>query len=533
LGNEDKEVAREGERNEQTRPEHDCACSSIRQRKLWLKPGKERIMKSTVLARILAWIFFATLTNSFQLPAQSPANSNGQPTYRYRAVDVGTLGGPDSSGCVPDCRYLNHQGTALLNSNTPAPDPFPSFCFANCYVTLGVVWWRGQTTVLNPLPGGVQDLPIWISDTDLVAGYSENGKVDPTTGTPEVIAALWLGGSPIGLGTFGGNASMANAVNNWGQVVGGATNATPDPLATDFYNAGVGPYAGFPGVAEFPFSTEMHAFLWDRGTLKDLKTLGGPDSFAEFINNRGQVAGFSFTNSTKNSTTGFPTVDPFLWENGAMKDLGTLGGTAGFAGDINNGGSVVGQSNLAGDATYHPFLWKSNHMTDLLTLGGNNGGALRINDRDTIVGWADLPGSKVHHAFAWQNGTMTDLGTVGTDPCSAAFSINARGQVVGDSGDGSGIETCLGKLHGFLWEPGGPMVDVSTLFAPLASGIIFEAAGHIGDDGSILGFGLLPNGDHHAMLLVPCDAHHEDASACYSNPGEAVGAGDGRAVPSL
>jgi probable HAF family extracellular repeat protein len=314
---------------------------------------------------------------------------------------------------------------------------------------------------------------------------------------------------------------MANAVNNWGQVVGGATNATPDALANSFYKAGVGPYAGFPGLAEFPFSTEMHAFLRDRGTLLDLGTLGGPDSYAEFINNTGQVAGFSFTNSAPNSTTGFPTVDPFLWENGEMKDLGTLGGTAGFAGDINDEGIVVGQSNLAGDATYHPFLWKGNQMTDILTLGGNDGGALRINDAGVVVGWADTPGSQVHHAVLWHNGAMTDLGTVGTDPCSVAFSVNARGQVVGDSGDGSGIETCLGKLHGFLWEGGGPMLDLSTLFAPLASGIEFTAAGHIGDDGSILGFGLLPNGDGHAMLLVPCDATHEDAPACHANPAEA------------
>ena len=38
-----------------------------------------------------------------------------------------------------------------------------------------------------------------------------------------------------------------------------------------------------------------------------------------------------------------------------MLDLGTLGGTYGFANALNNRGQVVGQSNLTGDLTFHPF----------------------------------------------------------------------------------------------------------------------------------------------------------------------------------
>lgn len=468
-------------------------------------------MKSTTLARIFALIYCGTLTCLFQAAAQSPAAQvPTTTTYRYRAVDLGTLGGPESSGCVPECRYVNNQGVAIFRASTAVPDPFPADCFYfDCDATLGDEWQSGRSIILNAVPGGDNAFPAWITDTGLVAGYSENGLLDPTTAAPEVTAVLWRGGRPTNLGTFGGNASIAWGVNNSGQVVGGALNMTPDAFATTFYD-----YSPTP----FPVSTEMHAFLWTRGVLRDLRTLGGPDSMALYVNDSGQVAGMSFTNSTPNSTTGAPTLDPFFWENGVMKDLGTLGGTLGYANGINDVGHVIGQSNLAGDATYHPFIWKGSHMIDLQTLGGDNGSAIWTNDADQVVGWADLPGSLVHHAFIWKNGTMTDLGTADGAPCTLAYGVNASGQVVGNLGDGSGLGNCEGKVGGFLSENGGPVVNLATLFAPLASGLTMFGACCIGDDGSILATGTLPDGDNHAMLLVPCDVQHGITPACKSDP---------------
>jgi hypothetical protein len=95
-----------------------------------------------------------------------------------------------------------------------------------------------------------------------------------------------------------------------------------------------------------------------------LDTLGGPDAQALSINQHGQMAGVSYTNSTPNSTTGIPTVDPFIWDHGKMIDLGTLGGT--FTGPfgpdgsegsllINDRGQVIGISTLAGIRSFILF----------------------------------------------------------------------------------------------------------------------------------------------------------------------------------
>ena len=40
-------------------------------------------------------------------------------------------------------------------------------------------------------------------------------------------------------------------------------------------------------------TAQWHAFIWQNGVLTDLRTLGGAESFANGINHLGQVAGYS------------------------------------------------------------------------------------------------------------------------------------------------------------------------------------------------------------------------------------------------
>ena len=244
--------------------------------------------------------------------------------------------------------------------------------------------------------------------------------------------------------------------------------------------------------------------------MQDLGTLGGPDSVGEFVNERGQVAGVSYTTFTPNPGTGIPTQDPFLWDDGTMIDLGTLGGTAGWPWGLNNKGQVTGQSNLADDVHFHAFLWDRGVLKDLGTLGGDKSSARWINDAGEVVGRAELyPGLKNRHGFLWKKGVMTDLGILAGDTCAAAYAINSSEQIVGDSGNCSSIN------RGFLWENGGPIVDLQTLVLP-GSDVTISETNYINDAGEISGFGTDSNGDQRALLLIPCDEKHPGVCDDYS-----------------
>jgi len=312
-------------------------------------------------------------------------------------------------------------------------------------------------------------------------GVSETGILDPLTGAPETHAVISRNGRLVDLGTLGGYEGWASGINDYGQVAGYSANITPDPYAQL--------------LSPYPSATQWRATLWQSGKPHDLGTLGGPDSLAAFINEKGQVAGESFTDATPNPVTGLPTMDPFLWQNGAMKDLGTLGGTFSYANWMNSFGEVVGFSDLPGDQASHPFLWDGHSLVDLGTLGGHSGVANWINQSGTVVGAADLPGSQTHHGFLWHNGTMQDLPPIGAAPCSNAYAVNDSGQVVGNQTD------CHGSSHAaVLWEHGSAY-DLNSLIGP--SSLHLVEAFYISNNGEIACQATLPNGDVHVVLLVP------------------------------
>jgi probable HAF family extracellular repeat protein len=437
------------------------------------------------------WTLLAALAAPALLAAQEPAK---QP--HYKLIDLGTLGGPHSYGSVngDGFQLLNNSGVVASYADTSLPDPnAPNFCSVqDCFLTHAFRWKNGVKTDLGALPGINNSAAGSINARGWTAGQSGNGLIDPLLGIPEGRAVLWKNGQIMDLGTLGGgNFSLGIYVNDAGQVVGISANAVPDPFS--LFGAGV----------------QIRTFLWEHGVIQDIGTLGGPDALPG-ASCSGQphnvIVGQSYINSTPNASTGVPTIDPFLWKNGVMTDLGNLGGTMSAAQCANHRGQIIGMSTLVGNVMNHAFLWDEGVMTDLGTLGGNNSEAIWINDAGEVVGSADLPGSQIHDAVIWTHGKIRDLGTVAGDPCSRGRGLNARGQVVGGSSD------CHNFLHAFLWEEGGPMLDLNTLVPP-GSGMQLTNAFNINDRGEILAkaapLGFTPNDDAdlgHLVLLVPCDS---------------------------
>jgi probable HAF family extracellular repeat protein len=476
-------------------------------------------------SKISTWITIIALFAVVAMPPSIAAQDTDKRHqhrmhHHYRLIDMGSFGGSLGLFSNPGDKVVNNRGTATWIADSSIPDPYFPNCFFDCFIDHAFVWKNGVTTDLGTLPGGLSSFPYEVNNRGLIVGQSQNGSIDPLTSAPEVRGVLWRKGQIIDLSTLGGNASNALTINDRGQVVGAATNATLDPFANAPQSAcqvlptGINPCSGFTFASNSvisPSTTETHAFIWQDGFMRDLGTLGGPDSIAASNNDHGEVAGWSYTSFVANPSTGVPTVDPFLWspETGKMTDLGSLGGTFGAPFFLNNRGQIAGISNLPGDTTAHPFLWsRSEGMKDLGTLGGTFGFPTWVNDAGEVVGTAGVAGDQDGHAFLWRHGVMTDLGTVGTDPDSEAFSINSQGQVVGDSGIFGGAD-----LHGFLWESGGPIADLNALLLP-GSGLTVNTAAFITDRGEIAATGILPNGDQHAVLLIPCDDHHAEVEGC-------------------
>ena len=130
---------------------------------------------------------------------------------------------------------------------------------------------------------------------------------------------------------------------------------------------------------------QVHCFVRVGGTAVD-------------VNERGQVVGWdvAFSGGTRG----------FIWQKGSIRHLGSLGGSATYPSDTNEAGQVVGSGTLPQDTatpTGAGFLWQSGKTRPLVGQGDNGGWASEINGRGQVVGAAnttsDESGSPVPRRF--------------------------------------------------------------------------------------------------------------------------------------
>lgn len=313
-----------------------------------------------------------------------------------------------------------------------------------------------------------------------VAGFSVTGD------RAEHHAFRWQDGLMEDLGVIlTEGSSSGRAINDHGEVVGHTQVTRTDP---------------------------SHAFLYRDGQMIDLGTGFGPGSFssANDITSTGLVVG------RRGETQSSPS-EAVIWQDGEIIELGTLGGettlpfaTNGIAKAANDQGQVVGTALPEGGAPLHGFLWRDGVMTDLGTLGGNQEAtqAEDINENGQVVGSSPTVDGDVH-AFLWEDGQMQDLGALGSSS-SFAFGINNAGQVVGTARLGFGLP----PQRAFLWD-GGTMHDLNQLVLDLPTGVNLEHAHAINDAGMIAASTcLIPCSDsdpapHRAYLLIPVEVPPE------------------------
>jgi probable HAF family extracellular repeat protein len=316
------------------------------------------------------------------------------------------------------------------------------------------------------------------------------------------------------------------------------------------------------GWSLLPGDMVSHVFLWHDGVMRDLGTLGGPNSSTVFRpNDRGDVGGYSEISTPDPNGEDFCGFGDnlvcvaFYWHNGRMIAQPTLSGpnSAGFG--INDLGELAGtaenkiiEPTCAGFGEvlqYKPVIWKSGHIYQLPTLPGDPVGVVfAINNSGQAVGNSGQCGAGnfavQEHGVLWQNGKAIDLGSLGSTINNNPEDINCRGDVVGFAnlaGDATfhaylwrrGVMTDLGTLPGdvhsvgqaincegqvvgrtsdadfngvgYLWE-NGVMSDLNTLI-PADSPLYITDANGINDLGQIVAVGVTSTGEGHACLLTP------------------------------
>jgi probable HAF family extracellular repeat protein len=311
-------------------------------------------------------------------------------THTYTITNLGGLGGAtDGSAINATGEVVGQSYLAQLVKVSPCPTGGDE-CEVN--PAHAVSWTGGKITDLGTLPVPKKGQTFSMQP---IAGALAVNRSGDVVGISNGNGFLFHGGqiTQVGPPGFG-----ANGINDAGNIVG---------------------------------YLDSHAYLISGGTTTQLPDLAtrttccNADSQPVGINNNNEIAG--------DSADGNGDTHAVVWNNGTITDLGTLGGLDSFAYGINNLGQVVGVSMIT-NSTEGAFLYSGGKMTGLGSFGDNTHPAA-INDNDVIVGSSSMG------AWVWSNGVFQNLSNL-IPPGSGivltqATAINGNGQIVAENAGGA------------------------------------------------------------------------------------------------
>jgi probable HAF family extracellular repeat protein len=303
----------------------------------------------------------------------------------------------------------------------------------------------------------------------------------------------------------------ASAINNAGQVVGSGDGHRTLGGSPYLYQNGV-----FTDLSGKVGASAYISKITDAGLITGSGTTPTGSSYGFVLNPDGQLTKYPDLNVEAINNRGDTVIQPnsgtqaTLNQNGSAIDLSGLrpSGESLVMTGLSDAGHVVGYTNSKG------FLYQNGKVTDLGSLGGGGTMPVAVNAAGQVVGSSFAPVSgdpRVQQAFLYQAGKMTDLGTLSPyGGQSLATAINSLGQVVGTSNTESGIPN-----HAFLYQ-NGTMFDLNKL-APVGGGWILTGAFGINDRGQIISQGVnedgrYPDYEYHAFLLTPTASTSDPAA---------------------
>ena len=269
------------------------------------------------------------LSETGQVVGTSENSSKGFRAYLWqngRMTDLGTLGGDhsvaysiNSRGQIVGVSDIAPSGAASVQQHRGIQPARYELWALDCW-DRACLWQNGQIKNISARCPGPWNAATAINDEGDIAGIYKDAAMFGDQ------AFVIRNNQAQRLPTLGGDTAFAVALSR-SMVVG---------------------YSTFEKERADP----EHGCVWRGSHVVDIGTLGGEESRAFGVNERGQVVGWA------DDAEGLP--HAILWQNGKLTDLNKLiSPSSGWylqeAAGINNRGQIVGNGGWAGDE-YHAFL---------------------------------------------------------------------------------------------------------------------------------------------------------------------------------